>query len=251
MNLEGPTVSAANQSLSTIASVGVWLALVLACGSGCIVRVYQPMSGLHDPIVVDPRAPNFKDVRLTVHCVPGDYLTRSETSALCRKVGTLFENQGAVVRTVDSVGRADDELQDGEKRAIEPTTDLTLELRSRKVHKSNHPLSWALTIASFTALPGVSEYTFAQDVSIRDESGFLLVSDSLKGRVIRRFGFGPWLGNALADIAKEKGERITGGASDRDLSEDMYGQLSQMTFNAKMQWEVLRESAPVRSSEVP
>ncbi len=226
-----------------------WAVLaVVGSTSGC-VRVYQPMSGLHEPVLVDTRVANFQDVSLTVHCVPGDLLSRYEASALCRQVGRLFENQGAVVRTVTTVGILDDGLQgdalsERPEGAVEPTTDLTLEIRSRQVHKSHYPLSWVLSVGTFTLLPGVREATFAQDVTIRDEHGFLLVSDSLQGRLTERFGLGPWVGHKILDITvRDDDNKLTGDAAERELSTDMYGQLSQLTFNAKVQWMILQESA--------
>jgi len=236
-------------------ALAAWL-LIASGTSGCIVRVYQPMSGLQAPVVVDPTVRNFEDVRMTVHCVPGAFLSRQENSALCRKVGALFEIQGAQVRTIDTIGRAEDELEgeppDGPAApASEPPTDLTLELRARELHEAKNPMSWLISIGTFTLLPGVSESTFAQDVVIRDSSGFLLVSDSLEGRVMLRFGLGSWLGTAVSDLGREKDERLIGRAADQDLSEDLYGQLSQLAFNAKVQWQILRESAPQDTVEVP
>ncbi len=237
-------------------ALALWLTLVCSVTAGC-VRIYQPMSGLHRPAVVDPQAANFEDLRLTVHCVPGGLLSRGDASSLCRKVGTLFENQGAQVTIIDTVGRSD-AIEEGlteeaGEESSEPQTDLTLELRARKLHEATHPLSWVLCIGTLTLLPGITEATFAQDVSIRDGNGFLLVSDSLEGRMVERFGGGPWVGNWLLDVVwRDKEDRLTGGAADRDLSADLYQQLSQLTFNAKMQWQVLRESeASVDASRVP
>jgi hypothetical protein len=212
--------------------------------TGCVVTVYQPMSGLHRPAVVDPRLPNLEDVRLTVRCVPGGLLNAQEAGALCQKVGLLFENQGATVTTVAGDRSAGDTGTDagGDDADGPPPTDLTLELRAREVHRANNPLGWALCIGSFTVIPAVTESTFAQDVAIRDASGFLLVSDTLEGRLVTRFGFGAWLGNELLDLTvRDDREDLTNGAAGRDLSADLYRQLSQLVFNAKMQWQVLQQ----------
>ena len=81
---------------------GAWVALCMGLvlgASGCI-HSYQPLSGLHRPVVVDPTQPNFQDVKLTVRCVPGGGLVNNEEARmLCRRVGQLFENQGATVVT--------------------------------------------------------------------------------------------------------------------------------------------------------
>ena len=214
-------------------------ALLLAA-SGC-VRVYQPMSGLHRPTVVNTRAPNFQDVHLSVNCLPGDLLTRQETGALCQKVAALFENQGAIVAIADGgFDEGFEEPVDGPE--AKPRTDLSLEITSRRVHKSNHGLTWAAFIVSFTLYPGVTEKTFAQDISIRDGSGFLLLTDSLEGRLITRSGAGTWLGNKIFDLGRPKEERLSGKVAEQDLSADLYLQLSQLLFNAKMHWQVMQES---------
>jgi len=217
------------------------MALLLSLVGGCYVRVYQPLSGLHRPVVVDTQLPNFQDVHLTVRCVPGGLLLPQDANTLCQKVGTLFENQGAVVATVASATDEPDE-SDVPKDAPRPPTDLTLELRSREISRSDHLVSWLLFFGSFTLIPGVTESTFAQDVVIRDSTGFVLISDSLQGRIVIRQGFGSWAVNKLADaIARKKEDRLTGEAMNRDLSTDLYRQLSQLLFNAEMKWQVLRQ----------
>jgi len=230
-------------------AVPIALALLLPVVSGCMVRVYQPLSGLHRPVVTDPRMPNFRDTRIDVHCVPGDLLNNQQASALCQKVRVLFENQGAQVRTYLSAGRTDEDSVEaiGTEGAVgaAPRTELSVELRARKVHASNHPLSWAFCIASFTVLPGVTESTFAQDLVVRDGSGFLLVSDSLEGRIVTRFGFGPWLGNAIFDLWRDEPDDVLGEAMSQDLSSDLYRQLTQIVFNAKMHARVLEQAPPV------
>lgn len=219
-------------------------AMALAVLSAGCVRLYQPLSGLHRPIVVDPQADNLPDVRLTVRCIPGDELSQPEAGVLCQRVGRLFENQGAQVRTLASTRAptAEDTYGDGGDRPR--PVELTLELRAREEYASGYPLSWLACIASFTIVPGVTETTFVQDVVIRDGSGFLLANDSLKGRLITRFGAGVWIGNKLLDVTRKREDRITGDAFEEDLSGDLYGQLSQMVFNARMRATVLLESAP-------
>lgn len=218
---------------------------MLVAAGGC-VHSYQPLSGLHDPRVVDPSLPNFRDAAVSVHCVPTPYLGRIESTKLCRRVGTLFENQGAVVRTYTharGAGVAEDDALAQPLDAgvpLEDRTELVLELRARQVHRSGHPLSWALFSMSFSLLPGVVEETFAQDIEIRDATGFLLARDTLEGRLVRSYGAGTWAGNKILDwTVRPAEERMTGDAVERDLSADLYGQLSQLLFNAKIQRQVL------------
>lgn len=222
--------------------------LSLAASPGC-VHVYEPLSGLHRPVIVDPQAPNFRDLHLQVVCPPGDFVDRDEARDLCDHVGKLFENQGAIVTTTDRLGSPDvsvtpDDAPVGETAAA-PRTDLVLELRARQLHYSNDPLSWVLCIATFTIVPAVTESTFAQDVTIRDGTGFLLVQDTMTGRIVRTVGVGTWFGNRVLDrLVRKKSDRLNSDAVHADLSTDLYGQLSQLVFNAKMRWEVLREATP-------
>ncbi len=220
------------------------------------MHVYQPMTGFHGPVVVDPQAPNFEGMALTVFCDRGDLLTAAEAKSLCRNVGTLFEIQGAQVTTYTSgeqlyafdVGGTDtSEAQETD----EPVADLTLELTSRKLHVANDPVSWALFLMSATVVPAVTESSFAVDVVVRDEHGFVLVSDSLQGRLVRRLGVGAWGTNKVLDwFWREEEDRIANSeAAHEDLSEDLYGQLSQLTFNARMQWEVLSGAATAGREE--
>ncbi len=231
----------------------MWLALpLLAVLTGC-VRVYQPMSGLHRPMVIDTTVANFNDVRLRVHCVPEDLLNGQEASKLCQKVGSLFENQGAKVSTIIGANLTPDDLLDEQEADAEQAAaegeeprvraaDLTIELRARRIHKNNDTLRLAISLATFTLLPAVSEETFAQDIVVRDGTGFLLATETLQGRLVRRFGAGAWAGNALLNVGtREKPDRITAKTADEDLSSDLYQQLSQITFNAKMHWQVLQQ----------
>lgn len=225
---------------------------LLAAAPGC-VHVYQPLSGLHRPVVVDPQATNFQGLRLSVVCLPGDFVKPGEARVLCERVGKLFENQGATVTTA-SGGRVDEqELGEEPGDAVVPvTTDLVLELRSRQIHVTNDALSWVLCLGTATLVPAYTESTFAQDVVIRDGTGFLLVSDSLEGRIVRTFGFGTWAGNKLLDLVwRKKEDELSTKAVHADVSADLYGQLSQLVFNARMRWQVLEEATPNGRATAP
>lgn len=210
---------------------------LLAGSGGCMVHTYQPLSGLHRPVVVDPGAANLEGLHLQVFCVPEALLNTQDASALCRKLGTLFENQGALVTT--TVGGEEEEPE-----AEAPPIDLRIEVRARQVHAASHPLTWAATVFSFTLVPAVTEFTFEQDLVVRDASGFLLATDVLRGRVVHYYGFGSWASNTLLDLTvREKPDEIVGDSAERQLSEDLYRQLSQSVFNAKLQAQVLRAAA--------
>lgn len=203
------------------------------------------MSGFHRPIVVDIQAPNFTDTEILVHCVPGDYLGKGASRELCRKVGTLFENQGAKVSAIATTGVNPDDLEAVTESDGDPTpreTQLIVELRARKIHESYHPWSWLACFASFTIVPGVNEFTFSQDVVIKDAQGVLLSRDSMKGRIVKRFGGAHWAINMLTNLlTRKKKDRHSGHAVGRDLSHDLYGQLSQQAYNARVQAQVLAE----------
>ena len=97
-------------------------------------------------------------------------------------------------------------------------------------------------------MPAVTESSFAQDVTIRDGTGFLLSTDTLEGRLLRRFGVGAWATNKLLNrTVRSEDEKITPDSAKEDLSADLYRQLSQLVFNAKVQWRVQQEATPEAS----
>ena len=189
--------------------------------AGCIT-VYQPMSGLHRPVAINPDYANFADLSLTLRCLPGPAVEPAEARALCRKLARLFENQGAVVETRarsgevrGSGGEAAPEAADSADTlgAGPAATALNIELSARLIHaEESNFLWWSRT----------TDYTFAEDVVIRDETGFLLVKDTLTGRFVLRMGFSEQAG--------------------KEFSRDYYAQLSQLALNAKMRRDVLREA---------
>lgn len=215
----------------------VWLFATTGC-----VTVYQPMSGLHSPVIVETTRPNLRDTRIDLACVPGGGLSVSDATALCGRVQRLFENQGALVTSGMQLTR--DPAGTPEEAASPPSVHLTMEITSRKVHESNHPLTWMFSFSTFTLVPAVTELTFAQDVTIRDASGFLLVKETLQGRIVRRFGAGTWLVTHIGDLWRPEDRDLGGDAANRDLSRDLYRRLSQLAFDARIHADVLRIAAP-------
>ena len=215
--------------------------MALLATGGC-VRVYQPMSGLHDPVVVDPQLPNFTGLRVGVRCLPGGVLSPQEASGMCDKIDSLFENQGAIVRTWTTPGPVpdDDPFPTDDPDAPPPPADLTMQLRSREIHHSEYPLSWVVSIVSFTLVPAIIEETFSHDIEVRDGSGFLLSRDELQGRIVQYFGAGTWIGNTVLDLTlRSDEEELTGLRANEHLSADFYAQLSQALFDAHMRARVL------------
>jgi hypothetical protein len=223
-----------------------WLLAVLS--SGC-VTVYQPLVSLQRPVVVDPRIPNFEGQRMLVRCIPGDYLQLDDAVQLCRNVSALFTNQGAQVETeVPRMGTSAPEGQ-GEAKA-----DLIIDLKARLVHEENSGLLWTLSALSFTLIPAITEFTFAQEIVIRDSSGFQLASDTLQGRFVRYTGVGLWAVNSVLDLlVRSDAEELTGDAPKKDFSRDFHGQLSQLAFNARMRSLVMRgfEEPPREPARLP
>ncbi len=244
-----------------------WIVLLLALGQVGCVSVYQPLSGLQAPVVVDPALGNFDGVRILVHCVPKDVL-KGEAGKLCQRVRTLFENQGAYVKSVTSLARSSEdaefdrvdldeppppaakpgEAKEGEsaeasKKKKEPRrikADLIVELRARNLHEDTDYLMWTLSWFTFTLAPGISENTFVQEVIIRDARGSPLFTGQLKGRIVRYFGLGYWVGTKLINwIGRDDHEDQNDEQLSKALSADLYGQLSQMVFNANMRRRVL------------
>jgi hypothetical protein len=217
--------------------------IVLSLGAGC-VTVYQPLATLHRPIVIDTGVANFDGMSILVNCVPTDFMDRTAADQLCQRVQTLFENQGATVQTISRVGEAarEQEEEAAEEGPVGPS-DLTVELRARRIHEEKHPFLWVISFMTLTMLPAMTEYTFAQDITIRDQAGFLLVTETIQARFVRYFGGGIWAANQLLDwFVREEADKLMGKAAARDFSRDYYGQLSQMVFNARMRWRVLREA---------
>ncbi len=216
------------------------------------MHVYEPLSGLHRPIVIDTGDANFPGLKLAIYCPAGGALNPSEAASLCRKVGMLFQNQGAEVTTSIRDNRQRDDFAQTGEAVAEPAEELVLELRAREIHQSNDPLSWLLCMGTFTLVPAITEYSFAQDVIIRDAGGSVLLSDTLQGRIIRRFGAGAWAGNKVLDLVwRDPEDELIGEVAQRELSQDLYQQLSQLVFNATMRAGVLRLTPTVPGTSAP
>lgn len=227
-------------------SIRACVTCLLAILSSACVTVYQPLVSLQRPVVVDPRIANFEGQRMLVRCIPGDYLEPDDSEQLCRNVRTLFTNQGAQVEVeVPRVGMSARGEQGG------PKADLIIDLKARLVHEESSALMGVLSGLTFTLVPAISEFTFAQDVLIRDSSGFQLASDTLQGRFVRYSGVGVWAVNGALDLlVRSEAEQLTGDAAKKDFSRDFHGQLSQLAFNARMRSLVMRSfEEPPRGPE--
>lgn len=249
----------------------VGLLLCVAASSAGCVAVYQPLSGLHTPVMVDPQLANFADLKILVHCVPKDLLEEGEAGVLCGRVKSLFENQGAQVRTVTSRIRTPDEetfeappTEAPEENAPDPKDgkaeekpppprlrpDLIVELRARELHEKVHYTTWVFSWLTLTLAPGLSENSFVQEVVIRDGRGTLLATGALEGRIVRYFGLGYWVTTRLVDlIFRDDDEDLSDENLSRLLCGDLYGQISQMVFNANMRRRVLGAKGPAQGGD--
>lgn len=212
--------------------------LVSLLQTTCFV-VYHPLASLQRPVAVDPRLPNLEGLHIQVLCPRGDFLDQDEADELCRLVGRLFATQGAIIRVP---GGLDSEFDEAPEATASDPIDLSVQFESQLLHKERNTLLWALSFGTLTLLPAITEYTFAQDVRIRDGRGFLLVSDRLQGRFVRYFGAGISSVTWLLDLfVREEHERFTRSAVERDFTRDFYGQVSQLAFNASTRLAVLKQ----------
>lgn len=212
--------------------------IVMVAVVSCVLQVscltvYQPMSGIHRPVVVDTEVANFAGEALNIHCIPKDFLSPQQASSLCEKLRILFENQGATVATITSRALLE------EARLPNPDA-MTLEISARMLHHETNPVLWSLSFMTLTLIPGIAEYTFVQDIKIRDSSGFLLVSDALKAKFTRYFGLSTYFGNIALDLVRDEKDKLSDDHVKTDFSNDFYPQLSQLVFNAKMRQQVLQ-----------
>jgi hypothetical protein len=126
---------------------------LVACASSC-VTVYQPVTSLQRPTVIDPASPNFKDMNIRVRCVPNaEGADPGESEDLCRNMSALLSNQGAHVQTevpedADKPAQEDDGKEERKPRDGKP--DLTIEIKSRRLHNDNSPWLWALCYLTLT-----------------------------------------------------------------------------------------------------
>jgi len=190
------------------------LMMIAALSGGC-VDVYQPMSGLHRPIAIDPGYANFEDLDVSLRCLSGPALDSTDAGTLCRRVSRLFENQGARVTVRTGAEAPVDDAPAGDERAAaeaRPRAALSIEIAARVVNRES---------THYLFVEYLSDYTVAQDITIRDETGFLLVRDTLTGRFVTRVGF-------FSDAEEQ-------------FSGDFYGQMSQLALNAAVRRRVLAE----------
>jgi hypothetical protein len=210
------------------------LALAMSC-FGC-VTVYQPLTGLSRPTAIDVNEANFLGTSISLTCEKGDYLGPGDAARLCKHMRLMFERQGARVEVTGT--------NDTVSLAVLQKPALLVTLKSRLLHQETNALWVFLSVISLSLIPAVSEFDFAQELSVRDASGALLKSDSFEARFIRYAGFGMWALTAASDLGAPKEEAQGGQAYQEAFSKDFQRHISQQVFHARMRSVVLHEFEP-------
>jgi hypothetical protein len=223
-----------------VRAVTRWCAIFGVLTSGCFT-VYQPLVGLQRPIAVDPQLGNLTGLHVHVRCIENDFQPKAVASKLCSLLETMLGNQGALVHS--TTGRTPVAADSAGEAETQPP-QLVVELTARLLHEEKNNLLFSLSIMTATLVPMVSEFSFAQDVSVYDAEGFLLTADTFQARFIQYAGAGIWSINKVLDwVVRDDPEDLTGDACKRDFSRDFYGQVTQTVFNASTRWRVLRPGA--------
>lgn len=199
--------------------------------SGC-VTVYQPMRTLQRPVAIDAERPNFEGLKLLVRCHPDEAV---DAPALCRRVSALFVKQGAAVRIEIPRPQAPKTRPDAA-----PKAELILDVKSRRLHENSSVFYWVANLMSFTLIPAVTEATYEQEISVRDQEGFVLAEATMQARFIESFGLGAVVAEAFGDLlGRTKDEAVLGENHKKDFTKDFYSHLSQVVHNGRIRSRVL------------
>lgn len=221
------------------------VALSLLLGAGCVVTTYQPERGLGRPVLVDTKAPNLEGTRVLVRCFSNDELPVSAAQQGCRQLARAFSAQGAVVETeVPRPGKGQAQSFEGQG------PELVLEWKSRRIKQDTFVASDLLYCLTCTCLPLVAEYTFAHEGEVRGRDGSVLLSAKYQARFVETVGCASGTLAFLLDLYRPEEEKLGWSTqfdnpfanetkATRDYSRDVYGQLSQLLYNAKARSEVL------------
>ena len=213
--------------------------------SGCLsVTVYQPQKAIHRPVVVMPAETNFTALKILVRChADDDDLHPDDASKLCNGLAEDFRRQGAESESVVPSGKSyvEPEVFDGAR------PDLVVEIESKIDHEYEYGAMAAASILTLTLVPSVNEQTFSQRVVVFGRDNSVLNEEVFRERFIEYNGIGVWSVNYLLDwFVRDDNNQMSGDAAAKDFTRDFYGQIRQMTFNAKVRSEVLGLLAPPR-----
>lgn len=203
---------------------------------------YQPLSGLHRPAVVNPAHPNLRGVRVTLACTSDALAARESARRLCERVEQLFEVQEAVVSLRDA-GPAP-LVPDAEPASATTDVHLLVALHESRPERDAHPLTLAAFSVTLTLAPWMQEDRFEQSVIVRDAAGVTLDQDAYSARVVTSTGAAIWAGNVVADrLWRPEEQHVTRDAAWKQLSGDLYQQLSQTVYDAAVQQRLRQRSA--------
>ncbi|MCP4500562.1 MAG: hypothetical protein GY822_11435 [Deltaproteobacteria bacterium] len=216
--------------------------------SGCLtVTIYQPQKAIHRPVVIQQTPDNFHGVRILVRCnAHKDFLPPEDASKLCNGIATDFRRQGAESETVVPTGKnfIQGEVFDGK------IPDFTVEIDSKIDHEYDYPLTLMASVLTLTMVPTVAEQTFSQRVAVFGKDGSVLTEEVFRERFIEYGGIGVWSINYLMDwLIRSDDNALSGDAAKEDFTRDFYGQIRQMTFNARIRSEVLGLTHPPLSKK--
>lgn len=219
-----------------LASAALGLALLWGA-SGCTVTLYQPMKGLHRPLVLERSPTTFEGLRVLVRCnAHDDFMPRGDAAKLCRFLSTSFTQQGAESEWVVAQGArfVQPEVFDGKP------PDLTLEISSRIEHEYDYPVAQVVSLLSLTAIPSFREQTFSQRVVVLGRDNSVLAEDFYRQRFVQYDGCLVWSLNWVLDwLVRSEENKVSGDVGKKDFARDFYGQTSQLVFNASVRSELL------------
>jgi hypothetical protein len=232
---------------------GSWIAAAMGAfvvlHAGCAVTLYQPMGTLQRPTAVNIDDPNFEDARVLVRCLPSDGFPAADAEKACRQIARSLQQQGAetetiVPRNIDEGLPAD--AFDGRG------AELTVEVSSRTEHSQAWPLLTAASCLTCTMVPDVFESTFVQDVTIRARNQTVLAEETYRARLITYTGCVVWSVNGILDWAfRDDRNDLTSEGAHKAYSRDLYRQIAQLAYNARVRSDLLGLTVPRRRRAPP
>ena len=215
-------------------------AIGLAC-TGCIsVYHYQPLSGLHRSYALSYKETNFSGLVLRLTCIPGEFIDEAASGALCDKVRTVFEGQGARIldgEDAEPAAPAAPEVAAASDPAVEPGNtayDYDIAFEAKQTYLQRNTWMWPVRILLLTMFPVEQEYGFEQSVTITRFDGTPVGRQAFEARFIWYWGLGYWGLNKLFNVTvRPESEKVSDANMRRDFSRDFYSLVSQAVYNAR------------------
>ena len=227
-----------NGARNSKALAATLVALAVIAGSGCVtVTLYEPMGVLQRPTLVVPATSTFERTRVQVRCLPGSDMPSGDAEKVCRLVSASLRGQGAETETV--VPR---QLEDSPPSlAFDGAgADLSIEIESATEHHYDHPFLGVVSCLTLTLVPSFAEETYRSQVVVRGRNQTILAEDTLRARFVTYNGVLLWAANYVADwLFRDDDNDVSGDLGLKDFSRDYYGQIAQLTYNARVRSELL------------